>query len=289
MKNLRNLSIFACLFLLVFIPMRAEALPPPSPAGGNYLVLDGVDDHAILDFETFGLLIPEGTNAFTFEAWIYPTTLADEDENVNAIIFSQQVRMDVVSHDLDRFVKLTGGAHVDFGEVNTAMTFGWIIELTPNQWHHIAFQGGKKQKTTIILNELGRVSAQRITLAPDISHAGHPQDFTIGGFGKKIKRFFHGDHFHFWGHFSGYIDEVRISKIARYDIAKRGFTPRTKFKNDARTVALWHFDELRGTREFSDTSGNAYHLVGKNGAMTDGTLAVEAEGKLAITWGQLKQ
>ena len=155
MKNLRNLPIFAYLFLLVFIPMRAEAMPPPSPAGGNYLVLDGVDDHAILDFETFGLLLPKDTDAFTFEAWIYPTTLADEDENVNAIIFSQQVRMDVVSHDLDGFVKLTGGAHVDFGEENATMTFGWVIDLAPNQWHHIAFQGGKKQKTTIILNELG--------------------------------------------------------------------------------------------------------------------------------------
>ena len=60
MKNLRNQSIFAFLFLLVFIPLRAESLPPPSPAGGNYLVLDGVDDHAILDFETFGLLMPKG-------------------------------------------------------------------------------------------------------------------------------------------------------------------------------------------------------------------------------------
>ena len=144
MKNLRNLSIFACLFLLVFMPMRAEALPPPSPAGGNYLTLDGVDDHAVLDFETFGLLIPEGTNAFTFEAWIYPTTLADEDENVNAIIFSQQVRMDVVSHDLDGFVKLTGGAHIDFGEVNAPMTFGLDNRPCPESMASHRFSGGKE-------------------------------------------------------------------------------------------------------------------------------------------------
>ena len=56
MKNLRKLPLFACLFLFVLIPLSAEAIPPPSPAGGNYLALDGVDDHAILDFETFGLL-----------------------------------------------------------------------------------------------------------------------------------------------------------------------------------------------------------------------------------------
>ena len=101
MKNLRKLSIFTCLFLLVFIPMRAEAMPPPSPAGGNYLALDGVDDHAILDFETFGLLMPKGTNEFTFEAWVYPTTQPNKD--IHAMVLSQQVMMDIVSHDHEEF------------------------------------------------------------------------------------------------------------------------------------------------------------------------------------------
>ena len=287
MKTLRNQSIFACLFLLILIPLSAEAVPPPSPAGGNYLVLDGVDDHAILDFETFGLLMPKDTDEFTFEAWIYPTKLPDE--NVDAIILSQQVQMHVWDHDHDGNLRLMGGAQAALGPVHVRIAFGHI-KFPPNQWHHIAFQGGKEQKTTIIVNDDVRaLERQRIILADDISHAGHPQDFTIGGFGEKIKRFFHGDHFHFWGHFSGYIDEVRISKVARYDTARRGFTPRKKFKNDAKTVALWHFDEARGTRKFLDTSGNAYHLVGKNGAKTDGELAVEAEGKLATIWGRLKR
>lgn len=68
------------------------------------------------------------------------------------------------------------------------------------------------------------------------------------------------------------------------------FTPHTKFKNDAKTVALWHFDEPSRTRTFSDTSGNAYHLIGKNGAKTEGEFAaVEAEGKLATIWERLKR
>ena len=281
MKTLRNQSIFACLFLLVLVPLSAEAVPPPSPAGGNYLVLDGVDDHAILDFETFGLLMPKGTD-FTFETWIYPTTLPDK--NVNAIILSQQVRMHVWDHDHDN-LKLMGAAHVALGAAHVVIAFGHI-KFPPNQWHHIAFQGGKEQKTTLIVNDDVRaLERQRIILAPDISHAGHPQAFTIGGFGENIE--FHAGHF--WGHFAGYIDEVRISKVARYDTTKRGFTPQRKFKNDAKTVALWHFDESRGRRVFLDTSGNAYHLMGKNGAETGGALAVEAEGKLATIWGRLKQ
>ena len=281
MKNLRKLSILACLFLVVFIPMRAEAIPPPSPAGGNYLALDGVDDHAILDFETFGLLLPKGRNKFTFEAWIYLTTLPKKD--IIATVLSQQVRMYAWNRD---HLRLMGGAHIDLGVVNAPMAFG-MVEFSPNQWHHIAFQSNGIQ-TIVMVNDFVRISQGGTTLADDISHAGHPQDFTIGGFGEKIKSQIHRGHF--WGHFAGYIDEVRISGVARYNVRKKGgFTPHTKFKNDAKTVALWHFDEPRGVRKFSDTSGNAYHLMGKNGAKTGGALAVEAEGKLATMWGRLKQ
>ena len=74
-------QILACL-LLILIPLSAKAFPPASPAGGNYLVLDGDDDHAVLDFETFGRPLPNGTEEFTVEAWVYPTTPPDNKEHV---------------------------------------------------------------------------------------------------------------------------------------------------------------------------------------------------------------
>ena len=297
MKNLRNLPIFACLFLFVLIPLSAAAVPPPSPAGGNYLVLDGVDDHAILDFETFGLLIPKGTDEFTFEAWIYPTTPLNKD--IHVMVLSQQVMMYIVTHDHREFAGLVvpKGHLLLVCSAHLARDVGHVIvrnppiKFFPNQWNHIAFQGGKGQKTTVIVNDFARPTREEkeMILAHDADKitefGGHPQDFTLGGWDAKVP--FHKGHS--WGHFAGYIDEVRISKVVRYNTAKRGFTPRTKFKNDAKTVALWHFDEPRGTRAFSDTSGNAYHLMGKNGAEIDGTLAVEAEGKLATIWGRLKR
>lgn len=110
----------------------------------------------------------------------------------------------------------------------------------------------------------------------------------LGGFGKIIEVPVGPNELWFWDSFTGYIDEVRISTEARYDVEKKGFMPDDKFKNDAKTAALWHFDELGGTREFSDASGNAYHLVGIGGAKTGNPLAVEAGGKLTITWGRLK-
>ena len=66
-------QFFICFCLFILIALSAQAFPPSSPAGGNYLVLDGVDDYAVLDFEASGILLPEGTDDFTVEAWVYPT------------------------------------------------------------------------------------------------------------------------------------------------------------------------------------------------------------------------
>ena len=279
--------ILTCLFLLALIPLSAKAFPPASPAGGNYLVLDGVDDYAVLDFKTFGILLPKGTDEFTVEAWVYPTTLPDMD--THAMILSQQVQMNVaVAADGRRDIKkgdlvLAMQAHITVvGRLAT--TPYHPVVLSPNQWHHIAYQAKGKETTTIV-NDFVGILPQRTTLAHDLAGFKYPKDFTLGGFGKKVE--FHIDHF--WGSFAGYIDEVRISRVARYNVGKKGFTPRKKFKDDAKTVALWHFDEPSGTRKFSDASGNAYHLAGEGGARTGIPLVVEAEGKLTTTWGRLKQ
>ena len=285
--------ILTCFFLLTFIPLSATAFPPASPAGGNYLTLDGVDDYAVLDFKTFGTLLPEGTDEFTVEAWVYPTT--PPAENIHAIILSQQVRMYVVSdhggwENIKKHIDWQKGdlilatqAHINIGRGGATTPFR-PVALSPNQWHHIAYQA-KERETITIVNDLSHILPQKTTLAHDLADFERPQDFTLGGFGKNIE--FHPDHF--WGSFAGYIDEVRISTVARYDVNKRGFTPRDRFRKDHETIALWHFDEPGGARQFSDASGRAHHLTGENGARTSIPLAVEPHGKLTTTWGRLKQ
>ena len=286
-------QIFTYLFLLTLIPLSAKAFPPASPAGGNYLVLDGVDDYAVLDFKTFGVLLPKGTDEFTVEAWVYPTT--PPDGNVYAMILSQQVEARLASdngqrehikaridwQEGDLFLLIQGHITVGGGPATTGFR---PIALSPNQWHHIAYQLKEGERATIV-NDIAEISRGKIPLAHDLAHFDHPKDFTLGGFGKKIEI---NDNF-FRGSFAGYIDEVRISTVARYDVSKDGFTPRHKFKKDRQTIALWHFDELGGTRRFSDASGHAHHLVGEGGARTGIPLAVEPHGKLTTTWGRLKQ
>ena len=288
--------ILTSLFLITLIPLSANAFPPSSPAGGNYLVLDGVDDYAVLDFETFGILLPEGTDEFTVEAWVYPTK--PPAKNMSATILSQQVRMTVASNNnegLQRMKKFIDWQKGDLLLMIDAHVAGWVnggttpfkpVTFAPNQWHHIAYQAKRKETITIV-NDISKTLPQGTTIAHDLSKFWRPKDFTLGGFGKKIE--LPNLPNYFWGSFTGYIDEVRISTVARYDVSKNSFMPDKKFKNDGKTVALWHFNEPGGSRRFSDASGNAYHLVGKGGARTGIPLAVKPAGKIATIWGQLKR
>jgi hypothetical protein len=54
---------------------------------------------------------------------------------------------------------------------------------------------------------------------------------------------------------SGSLDEVRVSKVARYTA---DFTPSERFESDADTLALYHFEEGAGD-VLNDASGNGHH------------------------------
>ena len=293
-----NRQILTYLFLLTLIPLSAKAFPPASPAGGNYLILDGDDDHAVLDFETFGRPLPNGTEEFTVEAWIYPTTPPDKD--TAGTILYQQVRMLIVNDEFQPFLNnLANALNIDppkgdlillmsaYIEGKPGRRLSFPIPLKQNQWHHIAYQS-KGPHTTMIVNDFVAIWPHGFPLGHDLDPRGLlPLDFMLGGFGKIIQMPVKEEQF--YDSFTGYIDEVRISTEARYDVEKKDFMPEGKFKKDAKTIALWHFDEPSGTREFSDASGNAHHLKGKNGARTSIPLTVEADGKLTTTWGRLRQ
>jgi hypothetical protein len=55
--------------------------------------------------------------------------------------------------------------------------------------------------------------------------------------------------------FAGVMDEMRVSKVVRYD---KDFTPETRFEPDKDTLALYHCDEGQGDT-LTDSSGNKHH------------------------------
>ncbi len=83
--------------------------------------------------------------------------------------------------------------------------------------------------------------------------------------------------------FRGLVDEVRVSNIARY-VGRDAVRPR-RLRLDRHTVALWRFD---GRRPFADSSPNGHDLI-DDGQLAIEPLAVEARGKLATTWAQLRR
>lgn len=68
--------------------------------------------------------------------------------------------------------------------------------------------------------------------------------------------------------FDGRIDEVRISKVARYATT---YTPQARLESDADTTALYHFDEGTGD-VLKDSSGNNHHgkIIGATWVRADG-------------------
>ncbi len=72
--------------------------------------------------------------------------------------------------------------------------------------------------------------------------------------------------------FAGRIDEVRISRSARYD---NDFSPGGRFPTDADTLALYHFDQGTGD-VLKDSSGNNSHgkIVGAKWVQANGGAAV---------------
>ena len=71
------------------------------------------------------------------------------------------------------------------------------------------------------------------------------------------------------GDYWGLIDEVRVSRVARY---AKDFTPARRFEPDADTLALYHFDEGKGD-VLKDSSGNGHHgkIVGARWVNADGS------------------
>ncbi|MBC8350585.1 MAG: protein kinase [Planctomycetes bacterium] len=90
---------------------------------------------------------------------------------------------------------------------------------------------------------------------------GHPKDSTPITIGANLTRLYHAVN-----NFSGVIDEVRVSNVARYS---ENFTPALRFMPDDDTMALYHFDEGKG-KIAHDVSGNGNHGLIQKAIWVDG-------------------
>jgi hypothetical protein len=190
---------------------------------------------------TARLTLPASTNfqfglgEFTYECWIYPTALNGTAGSAGYVLDFR------LSSSLQPGITLSGLASGSTGNIivtgmNTTITNTLItssVTVNTNNWHHIALTRSGST-VTLWINGTSRGTA---TNTESLNATGITP--TIGRGATSTAQ-----------NFRGYIDEVRVSQIARYTAT---FTPPTSaFVNDADTVFLMHADGANGSTTFTD-------------------------------------
>jgi hypothetical protein len=208
----------------VLLPDDAGA---PDSEHNSALVLEGAS--------AVRVNIPERLDRYTLECWV----TGSEPTNTSALVAkTESSAYGIFWCDQPAGNKLpTGyvGTTAGYQTLSAKAAWDW------SQWTHVAlvFDGAQ---ATFYVN--GEPQAERTTDAK-ATHNRLPlyvgADPNRSG---KAGRFF-----------TGALDEVRLSSVARYE---GSFTPQTVFQRDDDTVLLLHFDQNIGGL-FPDDSGNAHH------------------------------
>ena len=256
--------LLACLFFFLLISLSAKAWPPPSPAGGRMLRLNETDDFV----GTGEAWFPEGQfERLTVEAWVYLEELPERSTFWS--IIGQEGRFTLIIHGNSGGL----GARARKQGANRPSIISGTKPVPTREWMHIV--GFFDVRVSFGINGRGG------TPCCQGGHFGKlDESLRVGGIvpqGEALPRFV-GENVKL----RGYIDELRISNIARYDHL-RWNVPHGKFKVDEHTLGLWHFNEAPWSGRFKDESENGYHLWRRD------TMSVKAQGKLTTLWGELKR
>jgi len=314
MGKLRNQNlIIGCFVCVIGMTIVIDITPStvaqvPSPAGGNWFEFDGIDDFAKCKNCVLPSVESIFMDGFTLETWIniqdFPSAIPDTF-NETIIIDAGGCQLSLYTTQLDKpsnwvkgimfkvpttEIETVGGIVFDgfvdaetiglyytlyskISKWNFATTIGGIIDWTVpdvGKWVHVMgiIDNGNKfalckdpnnkdvLRVSLFIN--GRaISSYFCKKFMDNLNT----DVTIGGNTRS---------------FNGFIDEVRISSIARYNVANFAI-PNAPFEVDEKTIGLWHFDDPAGSTLFNDASGGNHTLYD-----------VRPAGKMSVTWGHLK-
>lgn len=237
---------FAVCAVGVWLAVLGSA-PAQGPAcfDGFALHYDGTDDFVVVPDDAS--LNFSHTEAFTVEAWIRTTnvpppgppwtvpnpipTILEKWNGQCAVPHPYHLRLHVGG-------AIKGGVYDGIACAGSGTTFSPMGQVSDNQWHHVAYQRDLTGVSTLWVD--GALEAT--SLQPPFANTGNNIPLYLGrrGPGGPFNNFFVGD-----------IDEVRISKVARYTVP---FRPTTYHQSDADTVLLLHFDEGSGATA-GDASG----------------------------------
>ena len=216
-------------------------LPPESPTGpGRSLQLDGIDDH--LRIESAMVDLPDGP--LTLEAWFRAERfderqgLVNKTENSEYGLFVGEGRPQAYLHLGGRYLSVEPPP----GEA----------PLVAGRWHHLAMvHDGVELRLYLDGSLVGSTAGSGprtrnelpLLVGADVAGGGRATSF-----------------------FPGRIDEVRLSKVARY--AGEAFEPARRFDHDADTVLLLHLDDPLGPWAPDRGTARAHGLLLGGAALT---------------------
>lgn len=290
MKRFKK-KLSATIFLLL-LPVCHVFTFDSSPAGGGWLEVSGPEGYAfVADHEDFGKNLE---SEFTLEMWIYMERVLEFGEVWILLHKEGSYLLTLSGHGLgpdgllpigERSVRIAfyynGNDKGGVGR-SSGRSHDGDDGMPLNQWHHIAFVHDENGYQLYINGK-----QTDIHLHKDGHLLGHSNfSLYIGGTGTNPGRF---QHVKLWTQFTGgLIDEVRISKKARYPVKNEEWVkiavPQGRFEPDEDTVALWHFGVSRD-QWLEDASGRGHTLTAVDLHYND----VEVSRRLPAIWGQIKR
>ena len=179
-----------------------------------------------------------GTNSFTWEAWI---RTVDKTKTQEIISFYGSGSGELGENTLMRIHGSSIKAKIGGQELVSGAT------ISNNTWHHICFERTSTTQFYLYVDGVGTASSGFS------SHSIATNSVTIAN--HKVDG---GDNTE---NFDGYIDEVRISNVARY--SGTNFTPSTTaFTSDSDTQLLIHSDDYSTTFTDSSSTGHTVTATG---------------------------
>lgn len=204
---------------------------------GNSSIYSTDTDGAGLTVDASDASWDSGTNNFTWEAWI---RTVDKTKTQEIISFYGSGGGELGENTLMRIHGSSIKAKIGGQELVATET------INNNTWHHICFERTSATQFYLYVDGVGTASSGFS------SHSIATNSVTIAN--HKVDG---GDNTE---NFDGYIDEVRISNVARYN--GTNFTPSTTaFTSDSDTQLLIHSNESSESTTFTDSSSNAHTIT----------------------------
>lgn len=235
-----------------------------------------------------------GAIDFTLEFWMKglasenPAASVQCGSNINWIYGHIVFDRDRYNQDRKYGLSIAGGRFVFgvSGDGTGDRTICGTTNVLDDRWHHIAVQR-RRSDGWMWLYVDGRLDAQADGPDGDISYPdnGVPGNYCGGPCTNSDPYLVIGAEKHDAGpqypSFSGWIDEVRLSRVLRYGATFS--RPSTPFARDPDTVALYHFDEGTGDliSDTSGASGGPSHGMRRFGGTPPGPAWVLSDAPLA--------